>query len=567
MLSELDVLVLDCQATGATPAHGDLLELGWAVCGSGAAERALEPRSYWISPKSERGVSSVVRKLTGWTDDCIGVAVDAGSAWTLLHADATRARDASAGAFTGVPTVIHFARFELPFLRELHAQADVEPFPFDTVCLHAIAQRLFPDLPRRNLRALAGHLGHSPELVRRSAGHVAATAFIWRAIVPRLAEVGVRTWQELKAWLEEPAPSSSRARGGSKKRVFPMPVERRRALPDAPGVYRFLRPNGDVLYVGKAASLKKRVASHFTAASRTTQERALEMLSQAHDVAVTETETPLEAALLEVDEIKRIAPPYNVQLRAGDRQAWFASLDWARAEPACGDCSVGPLPSSRALSSIAAMRALLDGVSVTGELRARVLGVPPSFAPDDALFDEVWEAFAREVLSGTASSRTRILRAARGIVVEESDDAGAEGWDAPRVRRALERSVASEGLLVDRARALSLLSSSVVAFREPRAKRGRLLVIDGCEIVTTADVEGALHAAVMAVSLPTQRPPPRRVRHSAFDAARYDRLRVLATELRRVVDTGGAVAVRVGAHAHGSPSTTSSLSSFSTASG
>jgi len=96
---------------------------------------------------------------------------------------------------------------------------------FSTV--HAIAARLFPDLPRRNIRALAGYLGHSTDLLRRSAGHVAATAFIWRALVPLLEADGIRTWRELTVWLGETAPRSRPAR-----RVYPMAAQQRRALPE-----------------------------------------------------------------------------------------------------------------------------------------------------------------------------------------------------------------------------------------------------------------------------------------------------------------------------------------------
>ena len=91
------------------------------------------------------------------------------------------------------PCVIHFARFELGFLEDLHRRFGEGPFPLDIVCLHEVARRLFPELPRRNIRALAGYLGHSPELVRRSAGHVEASAFIWRAVLPALESAGVRT--------------------------------------------------------------------------------------------------------------------------------------------------------------------------------------------------------------------------------------------------------------------------------------------------------------------------------------------------------------------------------------
>lgn len=541
VLRELDVLVLDCQATGATPAHGDLLEIGWAV--SGAERLSVPVRSHWIVPRSDRGVSRVVRKLTGWTDECLDVAVDAKHAWSALRDTTSLAQP--------VPTVIHFARFELPFLRELHTHASAaeDPFPLDTVCLHAIAQRMFPDLPRRNLRALAGHLGHSPELVRRAGGHVEASAFIWRALLPALEDAGTKTWEDLKAWLEEPAPSSrSRARGA--KRVYPLPVERRRALPDAPGVYRFLRPNGDVLYVGKAASLKKRVASHFTSGARAT-ERALEMLSQVHDVAVTPTATALEAAVMETDEIKRLDPPYNVQLRSGDRHAWFASRDWRVAVASPDDAHrVGPLPSCHALEGIAAVRALLEGAEPTPDRRAAAVGVPRAFGPDAAVFAGGWDAFRLDHLTGGGLARTRILRAARRIVLQEEDETAADdadvpaGWDRESVQRHLERTVFQECLLVRRARALTLLSDAVVVYREPRAAAARELILAGGEIVERRNHEPA--------AAPPRAAPDRAVtrimRQASFDAARYDRLRVLATELRRIHDQGGTVTVQIARH-------------------
>lgn len=547
MLKSLDVLVLDCQASGASPAHGDLLELGWAV--TGAEDFSVPTQAHWIVPATDRPVSRPVRELTGWSDACLDDAIAPADAWSRLASDAAKARDGER-----IPTVIHFARFELAFLRDLYEKtrgaAAGEAFPFDAICLHAVAQRLFPDLPRRNLRALAGHLGHSPELVRRSKGHVDASAFIWRAVLPRLAEAGVTTWPELKAWLEERAPASARTKTGKKKLGYPMPAEKRRALPDAPGVYRFLRPNGDVLYVGKAASLKKRVASHFSAGLRAT-ERALEMLSQAHDLAVTPTESILEAALLETDEIKRIDPPYNVQLRVGDRHAWFASTDWRTAAPIPDPVHrVGPLPSRRALAPLGAVRALLerDGYDDDENLRAATLGVPRRFAPEASLFREAWRAFVDEHFRGGGNVAAMILRASLRIVPEDGPEDGQEeeppgGWDLPRVRRHLDRSVYGGGLLLRRARALALLSESSIVFCEPRTTTPRFLVVSGCEIVDRGAAEG-----LVPPPLREGRRPSRSDRQARFDAVRYDRLRVLATELRRIADHGGDVVVRIGAH-------------------
>lgn len=549
-LRDLDVLVLDCQAGGATPAYGDLLELGWAVCERGELRHV---HGHWIVPRTERRVPGPIRELTGWNEACVSDALPEQHVWAELHGDI--ARLAAQHEHARAPAVIHYARFELPFLHDLHARlGDGADFPLDTLCLHAIGARLFPDLPRRNIRALAGFLGHSPELVRRAAGHVLASGFIWRAFVPRLEAEGVKTWSELSSWLAGAPPRTRRVR-----RIFPLPVERRRALPDAPGVYRMLRCNQDVLYVGKAASLRKRIAGHFKSKGDFT-ERALELLSQVHELRITETPSVLEAALLESDEIKRIDPPYNVQLRSGERRAWFASRDLREALPAPDDQHrIGPLPSQRAVLSLAGLRLLAAGAEPTPALRALALAVPSAYLPEDGLWNEGYQAFSVEHLGGPqpnaarrVDAASRALWLARGREEIESttpEDARPDFWDLARVRRRLERSLVQCGLLVRRARWLCLLSDADIAYREQGMPRARAIVVERGELRAFRDLDGV--AAIRGLAVRRMR--PLRERQLAFDAAAYDRLRVLATELRRVLDEAGEVAIRFGAHVFEGP--------------
>jgi excinuclease ABC subunit C len=85
-------------------------------------------------------------------------------------------------------------------------------------------------------------------------------------------------------------------------------------VPHDPGVYRFLGERGEVLYVGKAKDLRKRVASYF-ARGRTPHGRTGEMLAQARDLEWVVTASESEALLLEDNFIKEARPPFNLRLR------------------------------------------------------------------------------------------------------------------------------------------------------------------------------------------------------------------------------------------------------------
>ena len=92
-------------------------------------------------------------------------------------------------------------------------------------------------------------------------------------------------------------------------------------LPDVPGVYFFLDAEGTVLYIGKATSLRDRVKSYFTQDILLTRgPKIVRMLELAVDIKWRETDSALEALLLEANLIHRHRPPYNTD--AKDDKSW-----------------------------------------------------------------------------------------------------------------------------------------------------------------------------------------------------------------------------------------------------
>lgn len=542
-LAERPVLLLDAQATAASPARGALVELGWASFPGLSA--ATDVEALVVAPPPGATMPRAVARITGlgtaeWER---GVAPEA--AWRRLE------RAASSLGSLPVPVVVHYARFEEPHLRALHERHGHGAFPLRLVCTHAIARRLLPDLPRRTLRALAGYFGAGVPELRRAADHVAATAFVWRHLVEALEGEGVVDLDGLEDWLAaRPATAATRGR-----RAFPLERDRRLALPRGPGVYRMHRAGGAVVYVGKATSLRQRVSSHFQARGG---ERALEMLSQVREVTCVETATALEAALLETDEIKRLDPPYNRALLGVGRSVHYASLALdTLSEKADAWHPVGPLGSAAPFETLAALRSLLAGESPASlAQRAKALGLDPRWAPTADCFEEGRARFvaAHGRLAGPRDVRkvgARLWRERRAAAeaLDAEDAPPRPAWTPDVVRAALEESVLRAAHALRRARWLLRLSESALAWSE-RGGNGmrRALVVERGAVAARADL-----ASDEPMPLPPGAHRPLAERRASIDVAAFDRLRVLTTELRALVDEADGLELRVGAHTRLSP--------------
>jgi DNA polymerase III subunit epsilon len=553
------ILILDCQASGANPVKGHLIEIAWAVVDTSQAANIDETsvQSYLVRLPDNVEVPRQVTRVTGLKAEDLAEGLSEEVVWKKLLVVAKEL--VSHGPGGRCPTIIHFARYEESFLHHMHQQysSDVE-FPFDIICTFQLSRRLLPQLPSKGLRAIAGYFGHSASQLRRASHHISATAFIWYHLVKLLADQGLANFQEYQHWLSKPAPPAT-------DRQFPMPRERRAKLPDQPGVYRMLRSNGDLLYIGKATSLKKRVNSYFHKKKRSAQARlTMEMLTQAVDLEVTVTGSALEAALLETDEIKRQSPPYNVALQKGERQIVFYSKDLRQVSDTPGkDFPIGPLPSVVALSAFSTIHQLLAGeidsdTLEDDELPAILLGMREEYAPPLDCFIEGVKLFKEQYPQLIASYKEsgidiginplmtlgKELRrkkleemALAELEAKESieEEIEAEGlnqeeekiWTPEAVVHVMEGIVRYGSHVIRRGRWFCLLSESVLTWTSGKTSGNQprtLLIKKGLpNPANSEDVETNL---VFVHSLDRQQ---------CFDVVTYDRMRVLTTEMRRLV--------------------------------
>ena len=530
LLAELDVLALDCQATAPNPADGHLLEIGWSDVRASEPSSPIEAELFQLPEGAE--LPRRVSRVTGLDEAALAAGLTPEKVWPSVVKTARSI--AERNRQPRCTTVIHFSRFEEPYLRWLEEHVG-ESFPLGIVCTHEIVRRLLPALPRRGLRAVAGYFGHSVSELRRASQHVSATAAVWRASVSLLEQkAGVRTLDELDAWLQGPRSRTKPTR------AYPMSSTKLRGLPNRPGVYRMLRGNGDILYVGKATSLRQRVSSYFQTRAPHA-EHILEMLTQARDLELTVTaprskqhwKKSMRSRNSHRLTTKRFAP---ASARSCSRQP---ALDHVSDTPE-GEHRLGPLAGSDIWKAVALI--VLDRQNNLDTTPSEVLVVPESYAPEESTFRSGFERFRSEL--GTTSllaHGARLWRESLEDDVEEEFqlemqyDIGAERWTPEGVKNHLHDVVKRVANLVRRGHWLCLLSESTLVWDEPGEGEIALVIEEG-RIRSRHDRFTAQAATYRTFD----------ERRRSFDLDTYDRLTVLTKEIRRLVSQDRPLHLHVG---------------------
>lgn len=135
------------------------------------------------------------------------------------------------------------------------------------------------------------------------------------------------------------------------------------SLPTKPGVYRFYDKSGNLLYVGKAKNLRKRVSSYFNGSSAQHSLKTRRMLQEIVSIELTVVASEYEALLLENNLIKSGQPPYNILLKDGKMYPYLCITAerfpriialHAPLGTSIGEC-FGPFTNSRAMYRLLAL--------------------------------------------------------------------------------------------------------------------------------------------------------------------------------------------------------------------
>lgn len=217
----------------------------------------------------------------------------------------------------GAVLVAHNAGFDIGFLRAAAQRAQLGwPRP-PVLCTVKLARRVLTrdEAPSVKLSALARLFGASTTPTHRALDDARATVDVLHALIERVGNQGVHTYADLRSYLPDVTPAQRRNRSLAD------------GLPNRPGVYLFRGPSGEVLYVGTAVDLRRRVRQYFTGADP--RARMKEMASLAVAVDHVECAHDLEAGVRELRLLAAHAPPYNRRSKAPQRWWWVAVTDEA----------------------------------------------------------------------------------------------------------------------------------------------------------------------------------------------------------------------------------------------
>ncbi len=207
--------------------------------------------------------------------------------------------------------VAHNVHFDYGFVVSALSDAGYE-LKSDKLCTVRLGRQLIPGLSSYSLGTLCASIGIEINNRHRAMGDALATTYLLQYLLDRDDGTGVR---QVMARL-------------NKKINFPPNLDEKlvQNLPELPGIYFFKDQSNQIIYIGKAVNIKKRVVSHFTGSSK--EKRNFLMREEIHGIEHQETGNELLALIIESHLIRKHWPKFNrAQKITGKKYGLFVYED------------------------------------------------------------------------------------------------------------------------------------------------------------------------------------------------------------------------------------------------
>ncbi|PPK64199.1 DEDD exonuclease domain-containing protein [Actinokineospora auranticolor] len=296
-LRETTFVVFDLETTGGSAEADAITEFGAVKVRGG---EVIGEFATLVDPG--RGIPPEIVTLTGITNAMVHAA-------PRLEAVLPAFLEFAAGSVL----VAHNAGFDVGFVKAACRRLGYAWPKSTVVCTVRLGRRVLSreEAPSCRLSALAALFRATTTPIHRALADARATVDVLHGLLERVGSLGVQSLEELLDYIPEVTAAQRR------KRTLAEDV------PNEPGVYLFRGPSDEVLYVGTASDLRRRVRQYFTAGE--TRRRLREMVALADRVDTITCAHPLEAEVRELRLLAAHKPAYNRKSK-NPRGGWWVVL-------------------------------------------------------------------------------------------------------------------------------------------------------------------------------------------------------------------------------------------------
>lgn len=351
-IDDISFIVTDVETTGTNPHDNRVIEVACVLVQGG---EVLEEYSSLVNPGQH--IPSFIANMTGISNAMVYTAPSPEEAFRPVS---------RLLALPNAVFVAHNVTFDWSFIfHSLQRCRLAAPEDIPRLCTYKMARRLLTRNTKFNLGALSSYFSINIRNRHRAGGDAAATVEVLNRLLGILEDThGVVTAEDLLMFQNRRLQSFRSVPSYIKKMQDTLA-----RLPDEPGVYFFRGASDEILYIGKAKSLRDRVQSYFQQ-SATHTKKIQELVRQIKKITWECTGTELSALLLESREIKFHQPRYNTMIKRYRRYPFlrlsscrFPRIEWCDEIEEDGAEYFGPFGSRSSVESI------LDTINRTFRLR------------------------------------------------------------------------------------------------------------------------------------------------------------------------------------------------------